>query len=126
MIVLFAQNSQKESHDIHLDHMKASSQIVLHAPELIIGLQEGKLYLDERQIHKVDHKLFFFLPNGDQLFIPLFFQDRLGLYLPTLNKVGNKLFKCVCNNCDFEWEAGVFDFWCPNCGSSDFSVFRNK
>ncbi len=125
-VTLFSYNSQKESEQILLMHLNASHKILVNAPETILEYKEGKVYLDERQVYETDAGSFLSLANGEILSIPPMFSDACGFYFITLNTVGTKLFKCICNHCGHEWEGSFYDIWCEVCGRADFRIVPNR
>ncbi len=121
-VTLLAHNTQRENEKTLLEHLNASNKVIAHAPEAIKGYEDGKLYIDESQVCESDSGSFLSLSNGKMLSIPLMSIDSLGAYLNTLSGTSTKIFTAVCNVCNFAWEPGVFDVWCPNCNSTNWGL----
>lgn len=124
-LTLQSYNPQKENDKRLLEHFNASHKIVVHASGAIKDYEEGRLYVDMRQIYETESGSFLILNNGKKLPIPTLSSDPKGSYIITLSMVNNKLFKNVCK-CGYEWSGGVFDVWCPNCGSTDWVTVRDR
>lgn len=94
------------------------NQIVTESPNIIKQRQNQKLYIDENRIHQVAKGAYLLLDNGESAYLPYLLTDILGPYLPaSYEQIAKKPFKCICNDCHFEWEGGVFTMRCPNCNS---------
>ncbi|PIS02733.1 MAG: hypothetical protein COT85_01500 [Chlamydiae bacterium CG10_big_fil_rev_8_21_14_0_10_42_34] len=125
-VALFGHNSQKENQEVLLAHLNASRKVVAYAPGAIKNYEDAKLYICENQIYKSSSGSFLCLSSGECLSLPPMPVDSIGPYLVTLNMVDDKFFKNVCNNCGHEWSGGLFDVWCPNCGSTDWDTVRDR
>lgn len=125
-VAFFGHNTQREIEEVLLAQLNASHKIISYASEAIKGYEGGKLYLDESKLYETDSGSFINLSDGEKLFIPQLSKDLMGTYLITLSMVNSKFFKNVCNRCNYEWSGGVFDIWCPNCGSTDWVTVRDR
>ena len=125
-IALFGHNAQRENEKALLAQLNTSHKIITYASEAIKGYEDGKLYLDENHFFETDLGLCLSLSNGEVLSLTSIAMDSIGAYLPTSGMVDDKFFKNVCNRCHYEWSGGVFDVWCPNCGSTDWSTVRDS
>lgn len=124
-LTLYSHNPQKENQKTLLAHLNASHKIIAYASEAIKGYEKGKLYLDESQVYETGSGSFLSLSNGEILPLSSMTFDSMGSYLTTLGMVDNKFFKNVCK-CGYEWSGGVFDVWCPRCGSTDWVTVRDR
>ena len=86
---------------------------------------EEKLYIDERNICLTKSGVFLDTEEG-LISLEQVFLDEFGYYVMSSQSCEKKMFKCVCNECRFEWEGGVFTIRCPNCGSKNFRVVLNR
>jgi hypothetical protein len=115
-----------ESEKMLLAHLNASHKIFAYASDAVKGYGEGKLYLDESKFYETGSGLYLSLSNGEMLSLPVIAADSIGSYINTLGMANKKFFKNVCKNCCYEWSGGVFDVWCPRCGSPDWVTVRDR
>ncbi len=122
---LFSHNS----HDEAIVECAEYLQIILaEAPEIIKKYDSDKFYLDESRIISNNEEISFIKTNKKDIPLhrSLIFSDHNGKYLSYSKEIlAKKMFKHVCNDCDFEWEGGAFTFRCPNCRSTDISNVPN-
>lgn len=129
-------NGSQNDNDLLANHffqicVKTVNELTSNSPGVISKFEEEQVYVKKESIifkHINGFGAILQMDNGDMTYIPLLFQDMRGFFIPfSLKKVGNKLFKLHCNDCNYEWEGSVFDFQCPKeeCGSTNIVSLPN-
>lgn len=109
-----------------LNSIEFSHRIISQSPELIKHREEERIYLEDRRICPELFGAYAFLENGEEVYLPLVFNDESGVFFfRSLHFFAKKPFKFVCNDCRYEWEGGVFTTRCPSCRSKDISNVLN-
>ena len=110
------------------EKIQVSEKIISQSDDLIKEVISDKIYLDEERIYLSSQNPYGYdlvLDSGQTLFSSFLLVDEIGPFLSISHqgltkKQKDKIFKNVCNNCDFEWCGGFIVLRCPKCGSKDF------
>lgn len=117
---LSANNFQKETVLNYID----TKLVIQEARSALIGDFKDRLYLDQDRVAMDRDGGYILLDDGSYFFSTDAKIDEYGAYLPipTMSKPGQKLFICICNDCNHKWYGGAFTWRCPRkeCQSTNF------
>jgi len=108
-------------------HLNATTQILLHAPEAFYGEEEGRFYVDESTFINTPEGDVLLLSNGNALPIPRRLVDEKGAYLVSSLADSHKPFRCVCLACGHRWIGNGLTWRCERvqCRSTNISFESN-
>ncbi|MDN3506906.1 MAG: hypothetical protein P0S96_06725 [Simkaniaceae bacterium] len=125
LLLLSLSSGFARENDLATKTMCLTRGIISHSPELIKCQQGDRIYLDEARVAPKNLGGFVLIDEDTTVYLPILFTDDLGIFTSASKDFWEKPVHQICNDCNHQWQGGVFSFRCPVCRSKNISNIRS-